>query len=336
LRWWEYHNTLRTEGVACRSCAAPSHDVTERLEAEKAQRESETRFRQMAESIQEVFFLIDAANTRMLYVSPAYEHVWGSSVTSLYEKPLSWTDPIHPDDRAIVEANLAGMQDTGKFDYEYRITRPDGAVRWIRARGFPIRNGAGAIYRIAGVAEDITDRKSAEAESRKLALAVRQSGTGVVITDPAGTIEFVNPKFETITGYTAAEAMGRNPRLLKSGATARETYRNLWATISAGKEWRGELQNRRKNGELYWENQHISPVLDESGKIQHFIAVKEDITERKQAEKKIDGLNRVYAVLSGINALIVRVRDKEELLRGACQIAVEAGRFHFGVGRDGG
>jgi diguanylate cyclase (GGDEF)-like protein/PAS domain S-box-containing protein len=143
-------------------------DITEQKSAEDRLRESELRFRQLAENIHEVFFLIDPANTQMLYVSPAYEAIWGRSVASLYENPLSWTDPIHPDDRERVFAALKSTEHSGRLDYEYRIVRPDGAVRWIHARGFPILDKAGKLYRVAGIAEEITERKRSEEKIRRL------------------------------------------------------------------------------------------------------------------------------------------------------------------------
>jgi len=182
-------------------------DVTEQKHAQEQVRESEVRFRQIAENIQEVFFLIDAADTQMLYISPAYERVWGRSRTSLYENPRDWTDAVVPEDRERVLAILGEVRRTGEFDFEYRIARPDGKRRWIHARGFPIRDAGGKLHRVAGLAEDIT--------------------------------------------------------------------------------------------------------------------------ERKRAERKIRRLNRVYAVLSGINTLIVRVHNREELFREACRIAVEQGGFRM-------
>lgn len=107
-----------------------------------------------------------------------------------------------------------------------------------------------------------------------------------MITDPNGIIEYVNPKFTSLTGYTADEVRGKNPRLLKSGMLPPETYRKMWATLRSGGEWRGEFQNRRKNGDLFWEFASISPILDEAGRITHFLAVKEDITERKRLENE--------------------------------------------------
>ena len=121
----------------------------------------------MAENIRDVFFLRDVDGNRMLYISPAYEEIWGRSCESLYANPGSWTETIHPGDRASAyEKNKNGML-AGKFEYEYRIVRPDGSIRWIESRGFPVRDGVGKIVRIAGVAADITERKQAAQELRE-------------------------------------------------------------------------------------------------------------------------------------------------------------------------
>jgi PAS domain S-box-containing protein len=126
---------------------------------------------------------------------------------------------------------------------------------------------------------------------RKLSSAVEQSPSMVMITDAEGAIEYVNPKFTELTGYTAEEVMGQNPRILRTDATPAETVENLWRTITNGREWRGEFLNRKKNGDPYWEAASISPLFGEEGVITHFIALKEDITDRKQAEEEILRLN---------------------------------------------
>lgn len=123
---------------------------------------------------------------------------------------------------------------------------------------------------------------------RKLYHAVEQSPMSVVITDTLGNIEYVNPKFEQVTGYGKDEVIGKNPRVLKSGETPGGEYARLWRTITSGGEWRGEFHNRRKDGHLYWELASISPVKDDTGKIISFIAVKEDITERKRIEQALN------------------------------------------------
>ena len=124
------------------------------------------------------------------------------------------------------------------------------------------------------VAELATERKQTEEQLRQLSRAVEQSPTSIVITDLNGSITYVNPKFSQLTGYSLAKAIGQNPRILKSGLTPPEEYVRLWQTISAGQTWRGELHNKKKNGELYWELASISPVMDEQGRITHYIAVK--------------------------------------------------------------
>ncbi len=122
---------------------------------------------------------------------------------------------------------------------------------------------------------------------RKLSRAIEQSASTILITDPEGTIEYVNPAFTRITGYTVEEAQGQNPRVLKSGHHPPEFYRNLWQTITRGEIWYGELLNRRKDGSLYWESAAIAPVLDAEGRVTHYIAIKEDITARKEAEEAL-------------------------------------------------
>ena len=131
---------------------------------------------------------------------------------------------------------------------------------------------------------DITKRKWAEEQLRKLSRAVEQSPATVVITDVQGNIEYVNPKFTQLTGYSFEEALGKNPRILKSGNAPAATYRELWQTVLAGGEWRGEFANKKKNGEVYWESASIVPIRGSGGAITHFLAVKEDITERKRGE----------------------------------------------------
>jgi PAS domain S-box-containing protein len=135
--------------------------------------------------------------------------------------------------------------------------------------------------------QDIAKRKQVEEKLRKFSRVVEQSGNTIVITDLNGTIEFVNPTFCTKTGYSYAEAIGQNPRLLKSGFQSKEFYQELWATISSGKVWQGEMLNKRKNGEFYWEFATISPIKDDAGNNTHYLAIKEDITERKKALEEL-------------------------------------------------
>jgi two-component system, NtrC family, sensor kinase len=183
---------------------------------------------------------------------------------------------------------------------EEQINDTAGECRTIVTKKTLLTDARGNNF-IVGIINDITKRKQAEEEIRKLSRAVKQSPSSVVITDLKGTIEYVNPKFTHVTGYSFEESIGRNPRILKSGEKSPEEYRDIWQTITSGKEWRGEFHNRKKNGELYWEYASISPIKNSDGVITHFVAVKEDITERKQIEEKItESMQQQQAILNNI------------------------------------
>ena len=264
-----------------------SRDVTLQKQAETALRESEERFRQLTDNIDEVFWVCDAAVTQMYYISPAYERIWGRTCESVMKSPRSFLDAVHPDDREPLLASMAATKTGRQYAVEYRIVRPDGAVRWIHDRGFPVLDQHGIVYRLVGIAEDITKRRTREEQLSKFMLAVEQSPAAVVITDAQGTIEFVNPRFTEMTGYSVAEAVGDNPRILKSSKHDTQFYRDLWETISAGRVWRGEFCNKRKDGTLYWESASVSAVYNERNEIINFVSVKEDITAEKRDHEEM-------------------------------------------------
>ena len=145
---------------------------------------------------------------------------------------------------------------------------------------------------LADMRREIHERTRAESEMRKLWIAVEQSPIMIVITDREGRIEYANPKFTQVTGYTLDDVRGQTPRILKSGKTSLEEYQRLWQTLLSGGEWRGEFYNKKKNGEYYWEQAFIAPVMDGSGVLTHFVAVKEDVTERRRLEKSLKEAER--------------------------------------------
>ena len=179
--------------------------------------------------------------------------------------------------------------------WEMRIVRPDGVMLWLRMDVTTTQADDGLpLFQVVLI--DITRRKQSEEDRLKLQTAVEQSANTVVITDPCGNIEYVNPAFEKSTGYSAAEALGKNPRVLKSGSHDAVFYESLWAVIRSGRIWRGQIHNRRKDGSLYWESATISPVLDGQGEIAAFIAIKEDITDRKAMEdSRLEAMERTEA-----------------------------------------
>jgi two-component system, cell cycle sensor histidine kinase and response regulator CckA len=187
---WNSINRFDKEGVLI-EVVGVGNDLTERYEKERQHQESEMRFRQLAESVQEVFWMTDPAKNKMLYISPAYERIWGRSCQSLYDTPISFLDALHPEDRPQVMAAFP-KQALGTYDEEYRILRPDGSIRWIRDRAFPIKDAGGHVYRVAGIAQDMTDRKhmdTALRQSEKLS-AVGQLAAGVAheVNNPLGVI----------------------------------------------------------------------------------------------------------------------------------------------------
>jgi PAS domain S-box-containing protein len=186
---------------------------------------------------------------------------------------------LPPDTAAVVHECLAA----GKPKLRVETQLGPRVISW---SFFPVKFN----NRVHCYAGDITERKQTEEKLRQLSVAVEQSPASIVITNTAGDIEYVNSKFIELTGYTLVEVLGKNPRILKSSDKGPEAYRELWETIAAGNEWRGEFHNKKKNGELYWESASISPIRDLAGRVTHYVAVKEDITDRKLTEAIRDQL----------------------------------------------
>lgn len=170
---------------------------------------------------------------------------------------------------------------------ELWIRNSEGQQILIESLKAPFKDMDGALQGIVGIGRDITEKRKTEERILTLSQAVEQSPVSVVITSINGDIEYVNSTFERVSGYHQNEVIGKNSRLLKSGKTPLGRYSELWERLSEGKAWRGEFQNRRKNGEIFWEEAHIAPVFDSKGEIRHFLAVKQDITQQKAQEEKI-------------------------------------------------
>jgi PAS domain S-box-containing protein len=173
---------------------------------------------------------------------------------------------------------------------EYPMRRKDGTIFWCYLTGVKLQLQDGATGVVWSII-DTTERKQAEIALKRLSLAVEQSANIVVITDPHGLIQYVNPRFCEVTGYSPEDAIGQTPRILKSGCHPPELYTDLWQTITSGQPWRGELLNKTKDGTEFWEQATITPLLDDTGTIINFVAIKEIITERKEAERQMVLLN---------------------------------------------
>ncbi len=450
--------------------------------ANKAILGNDEYFRQLAENIHDVFWMTTPDKCQMLYVSPAYEDIWGRSCESLYAAPQDWIAAIHEGDREGILAAATTKQISGEYDEKYRIVRPDGTTRWIHDRAFPVRDKSGRIYRIAGVASDITElveirtlerlrqrlievllskesdledmlgrmilevekeipsmlgsvllldaegkrllrgaapslpaaytdaihgieigpgvgscgtaafrgervivsdiatdplwadcsdiairhglaacwsepirdrsgrvlgtfamyyricrapelfelkvvemmaglvaiaieRSSTAAEIELVATVFSESPMGIIITDSKANILHVNHAFTDITGYTPEDAIGRNPRLVRSGRHDLAFYQNLWTSLRETGCWQGEVWNRRKSGEVYPQWETITAVRDERGETTHYIGYFTDITTKKLSESYLYRLAHYDALTNLPNRTLFQARLEQALVQ---------------------
>ncbi|HEX7520161.1 MAG TPA: PAS domain S-box protein, partial [Candidatus Deferrimicrobium sp.] len=204
---------------------------------------------------------------------------------------------------------------------ELHRRRADGSPIIVSVSTSPLRRPDGTIYGIMSILMDVTERKAAEESRARLTMAVEQAGESIVVTDTRGTIQFVNPAFERITGYDRMEVIGRNPRILKSGRHDAAFYRNLWETLRRGEVWRGTFLDKRKDGTLYEEDAVISPVRDPSGQVVNYVAVKRDVTDVRRMEERLRQSQKMEAVgrLAGgiahdFNNLLTAISGYSDLL----------------------
>lgn len=223
----------------------------------------------------------------ILYISPSCGRITGYTKAEFLTQPDLLYLIVHPDDRHLMECHLHNFTHPDEGSLDFRIVRRDGEIRWI-GHGCQVVYGKDGQFLGRRVSNrDITKSKTAEDELRKFSTAIEQSPASIVITNLDGTIEYVNPRFVEVTGYERGEAIGCNPRILQSGLTPTETYQDMWQSLTSGLVWHGELVNKRKNGELYWEEVHLSPVKNVAGVTTHYVGVKVEITERKRAEEAL-------------------------------------------------
>lgn len=260
-------------------------DITERKFAEEALLESEEKYRELFESLHEGFSLheiiLDEIGTpvdyRFLEVNKSFEDMTGLNFKDIKGKTVKEVIPTIDNYWIETYGNVAL---TGK------PIKIENYVKELN-KYFRVHSYSPSKNRFACITEDITDVKKNEIKIKQLSLAVEQNPATVVITDTNGIIEYVNPKFTELTQYTLEDVIGKNPSVLKSGHTTIDEYKSMWKTIKSGNEWNGNFLNKKKDGQLFWESAKISPLRNTNGTITHFVAIKEDITQRIETEKEL-------------------------------------------------
>lgn len=285
LRWFQFVNRafFDAEGVLV-EIQSVGRDITGRKLAEASLRDSEQRFKQVTESIQEVFWLTNADKTETIYISPAYEKIWGRSCASLYDSPKDWLLAIHPEDRDRMLEAVSSSPVKSSLSDEFRIIRPDGSICWIHSRAFPVLDEHGKVYRIAGISEDITLRKRSEFQLALLAHGVETTGEMICITDLKDCFVFTNPAFREALGYTKEEIIGKTPAIIHSPNNPPLLLQQILEQSHVG-SWSGEVLNVRKNGTEFPIFLRTSQIKDQGGKVIALLGVADDITNRKRAEK---------------------------------------------------
>ena len=292
VRWFDFSMHPVPEGVFILSI-----DVTDRRQSEEILRQSEERFRQLFDRVTRLAVQGYGPDGTVRLWNQASEKLYGFTAEEAIGRNLLDLI-IPPAARDEVRAAIRQMVDSGSGHAAAEVTlmRKDGSLVPVYSNHTVVDvHGRGKELYCIDI--DLTELKQAEAGLRLQSAALAAAANSIVITDREGRIEWVNPAFAQMTGYSAEEAIGRNPRdLIKSGQHDASFYAGLWATIGAGQVWRGEIVNRRKDGTCYVEEMTITPVRDEQGEIARFIAIKQEITERKHLEEQLLRTQRLESV----------------------------------------
>ncbi len=264
-------------------------NVTEKLRIERTLQESQQTLSNLIDNLPGIIYrcAFDESYT-MEYISEACLRITGHTSDEFKSNAITFNELILPEYQQVIREEWEKViREKSVFEKEYEIKTASGEIKWIWERGLCHYGPDDEILYLEGYIEDIENRKQAEIDLRKLQRAIEQNPASIVITNAKGTIEYVNPRFTDMTGYPASEAIGRNTRILKSGMMPVDFYQNLWSTITSGKIWTGELINKTKSGKLYWATKSISPIFDKSGKITNYVAIGEDISEKKKIESEL-------------------------------------------------
>ena len=290
-----------------------AHDVTLRYQIEEALRRSEEKYRTLLEDIKEGYYEIDLSgkllevnDTVLGMVGMTREEIIGSSFTR-------FTDPETGRQMFDTFQSVRESREPVK-DIVYSIFSAQGNPTILELSASVLEDDDGQVIGFRGIVRDITEKRHQEEQLRKLSQAVEHSPSIVMIAKHNGAIEYVNPVFERITGYSLAEVRGKNPRILQSGETSAEEYAEMWQQLAHGETWRGEFHNRKKNGETFWVSASISALSDADGRITHYIAVQEDITEQKRIELEVLRQKQYFEALFNYSPVAIGMLDNAQTI----------------------
>jgi PAS domain S-box-containing protein len=295
------------------------HDITARRRLEVELGESEARFRQVTDTVQQAFWLRDVDPPKVLYASKAVEQVFGLDHDVLYQDPMAIQALLHPDDRATVVAKRDAM--TGPADFEYRIVRPDGETRWIRTRSEPVHMAHGRVTRLAAVSEDVTEERALrealrQSEERSRFLIDGVADYAIIMLDREGHVTGWNTGAERINGYSAEEIIGRHfsifypPEQVADGHPQRE----LEVALTVGR-YQEEGERIRKDRSRFWADVTLTPVHDEAGALRGFAKVTRDITERKASEEALQESEERFRLLAENSRDVIRLYTADGTIR---------------------
>ncbi|HKK91277.1 MAG TPA: PAS domain S-box protein [Desulfobacteraceae bacterium] len=286
-------------------------DITEKKRSDEIMRQKEARYRALFENNSVPMFLVEPATGKLIDVNKAAAAKYGWSRERMKTMSVHDINPLSSDELA---KEISDSRSEGKKIFHFKHRHANGDIRDVEVFSGPIMIEGRKILHSTII--DVTERKEAERELLRLRRSVENSFASIVITDPDGVIQYANPAFYRVTGFTEGEVIGNSTSLLRSGIHEDDFYAAMWRMIQKGHTWRGEICNQKKNGDLYWEQASISPVKDREGRITNFIAVKDDISDRKELERLQQDVERIMrhdlkTPLNGIIGLpqVIKMED---------------------------
>jgi diguanylate cyclase (GGDEF)-like protein/PAS domain S-box-containing protein len=299
-RLWSYLSAVITEFNGEPSLLVAFNDITERKQMEEALRKSEQRYRMLAENAMDVIWTFDVSRRTFSYISAAVKRMRGYTVEEAMQQTID--EALTPESARQAREELAHLVQSGELTqctWEMEQPCKDGSTIWTDVTLTLIRDAGGNPVEIMGITRDITEQHRLSEALKARLVAIEAAAESFMITDKNGIIEYVNPAFTEMTGFTAEEAIGKKPNIVKSELHPPEFYQELWATITAGHIWRGEITNRDHNGRIYIDSTAIAPVMNEQGEIIRYVAIKHDVTERREMESRLEHMAH-FDMLTGV------------------------------------